>query len=206
MNLRHQPTTRYLTINREIDVVDTFSFEPKLEEIFTALPKINRFNGQTIRPYSVAAHSFMCKFVAENEYNISKPHLLLAILLHDASEAYVGDIVRPLKYTFHEELHHIERRIMDNIFINVVGFTDQQYVEINEVWFTSIVREIDSRMALSEIDQLQQHKKPPTINGHLPFLNLVLPNFNWQQEEALLKKTYYNLNTARIEGEGELQL
>jgi hypothetical protein len=66
------------------------------ESIFTvrgiaiALSKICRFNGQTIRHWSVAQHSMFVANLVEKKYE-------LEALLHDAAEAYVGDVIRPIK-------------------------------------------------------------------------------------------------------------
>lgn len=49
-----------------------------------------RFNGHTSRYYSVAQHSYLVADLVPAEDQ-------LAGLLHDATEAYVGDLVRPLK-------------------------------------------------------------------------------------------------------------
>ena len=199
MNLEGQPTTNYVTITREINVLSPTTFVPNIEEIYTALPKINRYNGQTIRPYSVAAHSLMCTFVAENEYLIKEPHLLLAILLHDASEAYIGDIVRPIKYSCSAHLETIERQIMNSILVNVAGLAFCEFTDINNAAFLNKVKEIDSRMAITEIHQLRpDHASKVRLNGHAPFKNLVLPNMEWQHEEAWFKKSYYRLNSLCI--------
>jgi uncharacterized protein len=61
-----------------------------IEEIAHALSNICRFGGHCRTFYSVAQHSV---FVAEC---VSTPNKRTA-LLHDATEAYVGDVVRPLK-------------------------------------------------------------------------------------------------------------
>ncbi|WP_312921087.1 phosphohydrolase [Stutzerimonas nitrititolerans] len=72
-------------------------------DIAHALAHLCRFNGHTSRHYSVAQHSL---FVAD----IVPPEHRLAALLHDATEAYVGDMVRPLKQVM-PEYQKIEQRI-----------------------------------------------------------------------------------------------
>ena len=87
-----QPTTHISTFlgNRfwptepRIDRID-------IEDIAHGLAYQCRFNGQTSAFYSVAQHSIMVA-------SILSPHLHKAALLHDAAEAYLGDIVKPLKH------------------------------------------------------------------------------------------------------------
>jgi|688.fasta_scaffold410662_3 5'-deoxynucleotidase YfbR-like HD superfamily hydrolase len=61
-----------------------------IEDIAHALSQIIRFTGHSRAPYSVAQHSLL---VAE----IATPEHRLWALLHDASEAYLGDVASPLK-------------------------------------------------------------------------------------------------------------
>lgn len=61
-----------------------------LEQMARALVRANRFNGHTRRPYSTASHSIMVA-------SLCPPAKQLQALLHDAAEAYVGDISTPLK-------------------------------------------------------------------------------------------------------------
>ena len=64
-----------------------------LEDIAHGLAYQCRFNGQTSEFYSIAQHSLMVADIV----SVHHPELRLAALLHDASEAYLGDVVKPLK-------------------------------------------------------------------------------------------------------------
>jgi len=69
--------------------------EPNIREIAHHLAIINRFTGATFRPYSVAEHSLLVEAIGASRG--ASPALRLALLLHDAHEAYVGDVASPTK-------------------------------------------------------------------------------------------------------------
>ena len=73
-----------------VNPLDVKTEELDIVDIAHALSNINRFNGHVRLPINVAQHSV---FVAQL---VSKPHRKQA-LLHDASEAYLGDITKWLK-------------------------------------------------------------------------------------------------------------
>ena len=82
-----------------------------IEDIAHALSLICRFNGHCEKFYSVAEHSYwLAKYFYENCDYDDEHRLSLArhALFHDAPEAYVGDIIRPLKTS---EMKKLEQRI-----------------------------------------------------------------------------------------------
>lgn len=60
-----------------------------IDDIAVALARLPRFLGHTFQPYNVAQHSLLVSNLC--------PEFPLEALLHDAHEAYVGDLTRPLK-------------------------------------------------------------------------------------------------------------
>lgn len=81
-----------------------------IEDIAHALANSCRFTGHVRSFYSVAQHSI---HVSE----IVAPELALTGLLHDASEAYLSDISRPVKRQpgFGEVYKAAEQRLMDAV-------------------------------------------------------------------------------------------
>jgi hypothetical protein len=76
-----------------------------IEDIAHHLSHINRFNGATSQPYSVAAHSVYCSWIVQGNRNTK-----LSALMHDAAEAYVGDTVTPMKEMI-PQIRHFEQGI-----------------------------------------------------------------------------------------------
>ncbi|QIG65782.1 HD superfamily hydrolase [Ochrobactrum phage vB_OspM_OC] len=70
--------------------IDPRPEEVSIEDIAHALSLMCRFNGHCNEFYSVAEHSYYVSLLVPPEY-------ALEALLHDASEAYIADIVRPAK-------------------------------------------------------------------------------------------------------------
>lgn len=66
-----------------------------LKDIVWALSHVNRYSGHCLWPYSVLHHS--CFIASRMFIDIGDSKLALQGLMHDATEAYMGDVPRPIK-------------------------------------------------------------------------------------------------------------
>lgn len=78
-----------------------------IEDIAHALANVNRYNGHTPVPYSVAQHSVIVSL----ECN---PEDAFWGLMHDASEGYIGDMISPIK-RYLPEYTKVEHNLMEKI-------------------------------------------------------------------------------------------
>lgn len=91
-----------------IDLLDPSPKDIDIESIAHALANICRFGGHAPVRYSVAEHSLNCYKIAILQGDCADT--LRAVLMHDAAEAYLGDIVKPLKNNL-PDYRQIEERM-----------------------------------------------------------------------------------------------
>jgi len=110
-----------------------------LEDIAHALSNICRFTGHCKSFYSVAQH---CVLVSQNcEYPMRG-------LLHDAAEAYLGDMSRPMKRSRLGGAYQLaEIHLQDTIYAHF-GMESVEAIE------NDIVKNVDNRLLMTEKMQL----------------------------------------------------
>lgn len=104
-------------------------------DIAHALSMQCRFNGHVKKFYSVAEHSVNVSYEVPEQY-------ALAGLLHDAAEAYIGDMVSPLKFHM-PEFREVETRIESAIFrrFNVPLYSHEQNMAVKRADLALCVHE-----------------------------------------------------------------
>lgn len=93
-------------------VINLLKPDPNLisiRDIASSLSKICRFGGNLNVFYSVAQHSCLVAW-------LSPPELYRPSILHDASETYCGDVIRPLKKMLGTKYSTIEEGLQRAIF------------------------------------------------------------------------------------------
>jgi len=140
-------------------------FDPKKEEIDIkdiahSLALQCRFNGQCKKFYSIAQHSILVsKLVSEDQ--------ALAALLHDAPEAYIGDIIRPLK-KFLPKFKKIELKI-EKIIFKKFGVKNVNQEEIKKVDNIALVTEKRDLMRDLVEKWIEEENHKPHHEKIIPF-------------------------------------
>lgn len=159
---------------RYIDLLNPDPEMIHIDDIAASLPKLNRFNGHTFRPYTVAEHCLLGV-----EY--CTPPNKLEFLMHDSTEAYLGDIAGPLKRT--------------ELFAG--------YRELEAKWWAAIaerfglrvslskeVHTVDKRMLVTEQRDLVG-RRPQSTDAYKPFIQPIGLEPYGLQEKFLAK--FYEL-------------
>lgn len=106
------------------EVVDVTTLAPEkiqLLDIARTLSRINRYNGRTPYPYSVAQHAVLVSYLVPVVHAYDALH-------HDDEEAYIGDVIKPIKCAC---VKGIEARIRDCL-VPVIGLSRVEPTEVHE--------------------------------------------------------------------------
>lgn len=111
--MTHAPTASGMTL----DLARPEAKRISIRDIAGQLACVNRFNGANIRrsgsPYTVAQHSVIVAKLAERRL-AARPLIALQALLHDAHEAFTGDLTTPFKNALGTDctaVNHVQYRL-----------------------------------------------------------------------------------------------
>jgi uncharacterized protein len=99
---------------RRLDLLDPSALDIEIEDIAHGLARVARWNGQTSGPhiFSVAQHSLLVEALARARVPRLDRGPRLAVLLHDAPEYVIGDMISPFKAVIGDAYKVIERRLL----------------------------------------------------------------------------------------------
>jgi len=154
-----------------------------ITDIAHHLSNICRFNGATTSHYSVAQHSVLVS-------RIVPPYLALAGLMHDAAEAYVGDLPSPLKALL-PDYQDIENNILQTIF-EKVGINFPYHNEVKRADLVALATE-----ARDLLKPIGEEKQWESLSGISP-CDIAITPMTQQEAEAAFLARYFELQAQAV--------
>ncbi|PVE26231.1 hydrolase [Microvirga sp. KLBC 81] len=105
---------------RRLNLLDPSPLDVELDDIAHGLARVARWNGQTIggHIFSVAQHSLLVEAIADHRDPEMPRTTRLAVLLHDAPEYVIGDIISPFKAVIGDAYKAIEAGLLGAIHLH----------------------------------------------------------------------------------------
>jgi uncharacterized protein len=102
---------------RRLDLLDPSALDIEIEDIAHGLARVARWNGQTsgAHIFSVAQHCCLVEALARERAPRLDRAGRLAVLLHDAPEYVIGDMISPFKAVIGDAYKAVERRLLSAI-------------------------------------------------------------------------------------------
>ncbi len=143
-----------------------------IEDIAHSLSLLCRYNGHTPTHYSVAEHSIRCSYEVPHEF-------AKQALMHDAAEAYIGDVASPLKALL-PDFQRIEEAVEDAV---AVAFDLPAYLH-------PLVKEADLRMLATEKRDIlfKDDEEWPVLKDIHPFPDRIFPLRAREAEFGFLRR------------------
>ena len=157
-----------------------------IEDIAHALSLITRGNGHVKTFWSVGEHCINCAKEARAEGLSDR--LVLACLLHDASECYMSDIPRPFKKELPEYQTH-ENHLLDLIYTKFLGsaLTPEEEAQL---------KAIDDAMLWYDLSVLlgeTPDREAPELKIELDYS--VRPSAAVEEEYLEIFRSYFNVGS-----------
>ena len=100
-----------------------------IAEMARTLQRIPRYNGHSNFEWTVAQHSLLVQMILKDSGY--QTDIQLAGLLHDASEAFINDVIRPIKC--HLQQYFVYEAKVENQVLHKLGLNDlEEYPEYKE--------------------------------------------------------------------------
>jgi hypothetical protein len=193
---------------KEVNPLNVHLDDICIEDIAHALACTNRFCGHTRVPISVAQHSVYVSRFVQSEGQLHHQRAPLQGLLHDAAEAYLGDVTKWLKHskpmkTFREAEDRLQCVIYEKF-----GLPWTMFLEVE--WADRVMVRFEGMKGFGKSFKINHPNYPPLTKAEIEAVGKWSP-WSWKQSEEAFLAQYRTLTppfstfgtdagTARIRG------
>ncbi len=121
MNHRSGPARAWqrMLSGRRLDLLEPSPLDIEINDIAHGLARVARWNGQTTgdHAFSVAQHCLLVEAIAGHYRANLATHHARAVLLHDAPEYVIGDLISPFKAVLAGRYRDIEANLQQAIHL-----------------------------------------------------------------------------------------
>jgi hypothetical protein len=173
-----------------------YLLDPRPEDVYIGdiaahLAKINRYTGASKVPVSVARHSVLVSIIYKTPgvggKGTAPAAERLAVLLHDAAEAYTNDISRPMKLALERRAPGVLKEIeycIQGAILDKFDLTFPPHDKLKHADNVALQMERRDFMADAAVDW-------PGLPDPLPWP--LEPSPSWEHDEALFLETFNSL-------------
>ena len=183
-------------------IVNPLSLNPvdiDIEDIAHHLACYNRFNGALVCPVNVACHSMLVARIVG--YFVDDPAVEMQALLHDASEAYLGDVTKWLKASPAMAGYRIAEQDAQNIIMDNFRLPRILHPSIDEA--DRIAVTFEGQMGFQDPNWPGLTKYPRLTNDEMMAIDGWYCFHEWQRSKDLFLEAYYNLEKRINSGEDD---
>ncbi|MEK6829611.1 MAG: hypothetical protein AABY15_05825 [Nanoarchaeota archaeon] len=187
------PKTMTLYSGREVDIFNLNPQDIDVEDIAHALSNLCRYGGHCLFHYSVAQHSYLCSL--EEGTKLEQ----FEFLMHDASEAFVNDLVRPIKHRPELSSYREQEDKIQKIIFEKYGLQFPFSKRVHEVDNKVLVGEINQLIIMKDEIYLKSVEKSISLREALKILrdeklaNCTIPKISPEEAKELFLNRFYEL-------------
>jgi uncharacterized protein len=157
---------------RRLDLLDPSPLDIEIEDIAHGLARVARWNGQTSGShiFSVAQHCLLVEALARAKTPQLDRTRRLAVLLHDAPEYVIGDMISPFKVVIGDAYKAVEHRLLAAIHVRF-GLPPQSAPDL-----VQLIKAADHQAAYLEATRLAgfEAAEAKRFFGHPPVFSAAL--------------------------------